>query len=64
MNNKKELPLRIGVCIILLNNENKIFVGRRIDNPGNFWQMPQGGVNQDENFFEAVIASSSVTTML
>ena len=53
MNNKKELPLRIGVGIILLNNENKIFVGRRIDNPGNFWQMPQGGVNQDENFFEA-----------
>jgi len=53
MNSKKELPLRTGVGIILLNNENKIFVGKRIDNPENFWQMPQGGVNQNENFLEA-----------
>ena len=53
MNEKKQLPLRIGVGIILLNNENKIFVGKRIDNPKNFWQMPQGGLNQNENFLEA-----------
>ena len=51
MNSKKELPLRIGVGIILLNNENKVFVGKRIDNPKNFWQMPQGGVDQNEEFF-------------
>ena len=38
---KKKLPLRIGVGIVLLNAENKIFVGKRIDNPKNFWQMPQ-----------------------
>ena len=49
----KELPLRIGVGIILLNNQNNILVGKRIDNPKNFWQMPQGGVNQNENFLDA-----------
>ena len=53
MNNNKQLPLRIGVGIILLNHENKVFVGKRIDNPKNFWQMPQGGINQNENFLQA-----------
>ena len=53
MNNNKQLPLRIGVGIILLNHESKVFVGKRIDNPKNFWQMPQGGVNQNENFSQA-----------
>ena len=53
MNNNKQLPLRTGVGIILLNHENKIFVGKRIDNPKNFWQMPQGGINQNENFLQA-----------
>jgi len=53
MNNKKVLPLRIGVGIILLNEENKVFVGKRIDNPKNFWQMPQGGIDKNENFLEA-----------
>ena len=53
MTSNNELPLRIGVGILLLNNENKIFVGKRIDNPKNFWQMPQGGVTKNENFFEA-----------
>jgi len=52
MNDNKQLPLRIGVGIILLNHENKVFVGKRIDNPKNFWQMPQGGVNQNENFYK------------
>ena len=53
MSRKKQLPLRSGVGIILLNHKNKIFVGKRIDNPKNFWQMPQGGVNQDESFLHA-----------
>ena len=53
MKNKKELPLRIGVGIALLNYENKIFVGKRIDNPANSWQMPQGGVDKNENFLQA-----------
>ena len=53
MQNSKKLPLRIGVGIILLNNENKVFVGKRIDNPGIFWQMPQGGVDPNEKLLQA-----------
>ena len=53
MKNRKELPLRIGVGIALLNHENKIFVGKRIDNPENSWQMPQGGVDKNEDFLQA-----------
>ena len=53
MKNKNKLPLRIGVGIVLLNIKNNIFVGKRLDNPGNYWQMPQGGVDNNENFFEA-----------
>ena len=49
----KNLPLRLGVGIIVLNNENKVFVARRIDNPKNFWQMPQGGVDEGEDFLTA-----------
>ena len=49
----KHLPLRNGVGLVVLNNENKIFVAKRIDNPKNFWQMPQGGVNQNENLLQA-----------
>ena len=51
---QKKLPLRIGVGAIVLNNENKIFVGKRIDNPVDKWQMPQGGVNKGENFITAM----------
>ena len=47
------LPLRNGVGIVVLNKENKIFVGRRIDNPKNFWQMPQGGIEPGENYLSA-----------
>ena len=49
----KKLPLRDGVGIIVLNKENKIFVARRIDNPKNFWQMPQGGVDKGEDLLSA-----------
>ena len=56
MNEKyKNLPLRNGVGIVVLNNKNKVFVAKRIDNPKNFWQMPQGGVDKDENYFEAAL---------
>ena len=48
-----ELPLRSGVGIIVLNKQNKVFVAKRIDNPKNFWQMPQGGVDEGENFLNA-----------
>jgi len=48
-----ELPLRNGVGIVVLNKYNKVFVAKRIDNPKNFWQMPQGGVDEDEDFLKA-----------
>ena len=51
--NFKDLPLRSGVGIVLLNKENKVFVAKRIDNPKNFWQMPQGGVDEGEDFLAA-----------
>ena len=51
--NKHTLPLRTGVGIVLLNYENKVFVGKRIDNPKSFWQMPQGGVDYNEDYLNA-----------
>ena len=50
-----KLPLRSGVGIVVLNKENRIFVGKRIDNPKNFWQMPQGGVDKGENYYQAAL---------
>ena len=44
-----KLPMRIGVGIIVLNSKNKVFVGKRKDNPGDKWQMPQGGVDKGED---------------
>ena len=49
----KNLPLRSGVGIIVLNKDNKIFVAKRIDNPKDYWQMPQGGVDEGEDFLAA-----------
>ncbi|MDB3888198.1 RNA pyrophosphohydrolase [Candidatus Pelagibacter sp.] len=49
----KNLPIRSGVGIIVLNKDNKVFVAKRIDNPKNFWQMPQGGVDEGEDFITA-----------
>ena len=49
----KNLPLRLGVGIVVLNKENKVFVAKRIDNSENFWQMPQGGVDEGEDFLKA-----------
>ncbi len=51
---EQKLPLRTGVGIILLNNQNKIFVGKRKDNPGDKWQMPQGGVDEGEDYITAM----------
>ena len=51
----KKLPLRSGVGIIVLNKESKVFVAKRIDNPKNFWQMPQGGINKGEDFYTAAL---------
>ena len=51
----KNLPLRSGVGIIVLNEDNKIFVAKRIDNPKNFWQMPQGGIDEGEDYHKAAL---------
>jgi putative (di)nucleoside polyphosphate hydrolase len=49
----KDLPLRSGVGIVVLNKDDKVFVAKRIDNPKNFWQMPQGGVDDGEDYLTA-----------
>jgi putative (di)nucleoside polyphosphate hydrolase len=50
----QKLPMRIGVGIIVLNDKNQVFVGKRKDNPGDKWQMPQGGVDEGEDFLSAM----------
>ena len=50
----QKLPMRNGVGVIILNNENKVFVGKRKDNPVNKWQMPQGGVEKGESYLSAM----------
>ena len=52
--NELKLPLREGVGAIVLNNKNKIFVGKRKDNPIDKWQMPQGGVDKGEDYLSAM----------
>tara|TARA_B110001450_G_C17636062_1_gene487225 strand:- start:212 stop:688 length:477 start_codon:yes stop_codon:yes gene_type:complete len=47
------LPLRSGVGIIVLNENNKVLVAKRIDNQKNYWQMPQGGVDKNEDYLTA-----------
>ena len=49
-----QLPMRTGVGIIVLNNNNQVFVGKRKDNPGDKWQMPQGGVDKGEDLITAM----------
>ena len=51
---KNQLPMRDGVGIILLNQDDKVFVGKRRDNPVDKWQMPQGGVNEGEKLIDAM----------
>tara|TARA_Y100001935_G_C17119946_1_gene415201 strand:- start:239 stop:709 length:471 start_codon:yes stop_codon:yes gene_type:complete len=53
MNNLK-LPMRKGVGVVILNKKNEVFVGRRIDNPVNKWQMPQGGTDEGEDNLSAM----------
>ena len=64
VNKLRDLPLRLGVGIVVLNRENKVFVAKRIDNPKNFWQMPQGGVNNNESFFKAALRELNEETSI
>jgi len=51
----EKLPLRNGVGIVVLNSQNKVFVAKRIDNPKKFWQMPQGGTDDGEDYYKAAL---------
>ena len=51
---KHTLHLRKGVGVVVLNHENKVFVGKRRDNPIDKWQMPQGGVEIGESYLSAM----------
>ena len=48
-----ERPYRPCVGIMLLNNDGKVFVGKRIDNVTEAWQMPQGGIDEGEDVITA-----------
>ena len=51
----KKLPLRVGVGAVVINKDKKIFVGKRKDHPNtDNWQMPQGGVNENEELLAAL----------
>ena len=60
----QDLPYRSGVGIVVLNKNNKVFVARRIDNPKNFWQMPQGGVDKNEDFLTAALRELNEETSI
>ena len=48
----KSLPYRLGVGLVIINNQSEIFTGRRLDNT-KAWQMPQGGIDKNEIPLEA-----------
>lgn len=48
------LPYRPGVGIVLFNREGKVFIGRRMDNHADSWQLPQGGIDEGEDPYTAV----------
>ena len=47
-------PYRKCVGILIINHKKEVLVGRRIDHPSGFWQMPQGGIDEQENPEDAV----------
>ena len=46
------LPYRLGVGLVIINDQSKIFTGRRLDST-KAWQMPQGGIDDNEIPLEA-----------
>ena len=46
---------RSAVGMMILNTENKIFVGQRLDNKEPAWQMPQGGIGPHEDTDQAML---------
>ncbi|WP_395394224.1 RNA pyrophosphohydrolase [Novosphingobium sp. BL-8A] len=56
MNDFASLPYRPCVGVMLVNSDGKVFVGKRIDTKeGDWWQMPQGGVDDGEDLKDAAL---------
>jgi putative (di)nucleoside polyphosphate hydrolase len=56
MSATEKLPYRPCVGVMLVNREGLAFVGKRIDSPfGDFWQMPQGGIDEGEDLHAAAL---------
>lgn len=53
--NREILPYRKCVGVMLLNKQKQVFVGQRIDNRSDAWQMPQGGVEEGEDLNDAAL---------
>ena len=49
------LPYRPCVGVVLIGPDARVFAGRRVDNPEDAWQMPQGGVDAGEAPAEAAL---------
>ena len=49
------LPLRPCVGVVLIAPDRRVFAGRRVDNPADAWQMPQGGIDPGETPAEAAL---------
>ena len=47
--NFNKLPYRSNVGIMMVNEKGYVFVGQRLDNNQNAWQMPQGGIDAGED---------------
>jgi len=52
--NIQKLPMRSGIGVVILNSQNMVFVGKRKDNPVDKWQMPQGGIDDGEDYVSAM----------
>lgn len=62
MPNDSELPYRPCVGVMLVNMDGKVFVGQRIDNTAEAWQMPQGGIDEGEDIKAAALRELSEET--
>ena len=60
----QNLPYRPCVGIMLFNQDGKVFVGKRIDQTVEGWQMPQGGIDKGENPKDAALRELKEETAL
>ncbi|MEX1036571.1 MAG: RNA pyrophosphohydrolase [Sneathiella sp.] len=51
----EKLPYRPCAGMMVLNRKGQVFVGRRIDMASEYWQMPQGGIDENENPLDAAL---------